>query len=180
MTTGTTTSLSNHTVCVCGLVVRCVNGRDTRDPICLFFLQRQRYIFSHLLTISGSRRQVFSRRGINEPRHVISSHVAFWHVYTWASLCGLPLRLETPSDVRPVAWHSLNIRATRKGSDQTAHMRRLIWDFAGRTYHIDGYLMLQLKCSLQMTLQNIFFLFAITSGFRQIRILYFTALCAYI
>ena len=90
------------------------------------FLQRQRYIFSYLLTISGSRRQVFSRRGINEPRHVISNHVAICHVYTWASLCGLPLRLETPSDVRPVAWHSLNIRATRKGSDQTAHMRRLI------------------------------------------------------
>ena len=69
---------------------------------------------------------------------------------------------------------------TRKGSDQTAHMRRLIWDFAGRTYHIVGNLMLRLKCSLQMTLQNIFSLSAITSGFRQIRILYFTALCAYI
>ena len=103
-----------------------------------------------------------------------------WHVYTWASLCGLPLRLEAPGGVWPMAWHSLNIRATRKCSDQTAHMRRLIWDFAGRTYHIDGGLMLQLKCSLQMTLQNIFSLFDITSGFRQIRILYFTALCAYI
>ena len=28
-------------------------------------------------------------------------------------------------------------QATSKGSDQTAHMRRLICGFAGRTYHIE-------------------------------------------
>ena len=30
------------------------------------------------------------------------------------------------------------IRATSKGSDQTAHMRRLVWAIAGRTYPIVG------------------------------------------
>ena len=48
------------------------------------------------------------------------------------------LSLETPNDVQSVAQHSLNIQATSKGSDQTARMRRLIWGFAGRTYHIVG------------------------------------------
>ena len=28
------------------------------------------------------------------------------------------------------------MQATSKGSDQTARVRRLIWGFAGRTYHI--------------------------------------------
>ena len=35
--------------------------------------------------------------------------------------------------------------ATSKCSDQIARMRRLIWDFAGRTYHIVGNLMSRLK-----------------------------------
>ena len=33
---------------------------------------------------------------------------------------------------------------TSKGSDQTARMRRLVWAFAGRTYHIVGNLMSRL------------------------------------
>ena len=32
----------------------------------------------------------------------------------------------------------MNIQATSKGSDQTEHVRRLAWAFAGRTYHIVG------------------------------------------
>ena len=39
--------------------------------------------------------------------------------------------------------------ATSKVSDQTAHMRRLIWDFAGRTYHIVGNLMSRLTCIIK-------------------------------
>ena len=35
----------------------------------------------------------------------------------------------------------MEFQATSKGSDQTAHMCRLIWGFAGRTYHIVGNLM---------------------------------------
>ena len=35
----------------------------------------------------------------------------------------------------------MNIQATSKGSDQNARMRRLIWAFAGSTYHIVGNLM---------------------------------------
>ena len=42
---------------------------------------------------------------------------------------------------------SKNIQAISKGSDQTAHMRRLIWGSAGRTYHIVGNLMRQLICA---------------------------------
>ena len=38
------------------------------------------------------------------------------------------------------------MRATCKGSDQTAHMRRLLRGFAGRTYHIVGNIMSRLKC----------------------------------
>ena len=33
------------------------------------------------------------------------------------------------------------MQATSKGSDQTGRMHRLIWGFAGRTYHIVGNLM---------------------------------------
>ena len=55
------------------------------------------------------------------------------------------LSLETPKDVRSVANQLLNIQATSKGYNQTARMRRLIWAFAGRTYHIVGKLMSQLR-----------------------------------
>ena len=41
---------------------------------------------------------------------------------------------------------TLNIQATSKGSDQTAHRCRLIWAFAGRTYHIVGNFMFRLPC----------------------------------
>ena len=40
---------------------------------------------------------------------------------------------------------SLETQATSKGSDQTVRMRRLVWGFAGRTYHIVGNLMHLLK-----------------------------------
>ena len=76
-----------------------------------------------------------------EPQHVISHNVTFWHVYTQTSLCIPLLSLETPNNVQSVDLLSKNIQATSKGSDQTAHMRRLVWAFAGRTYHIVGNLM---------------------------------------
>ena len=68
-------------------------------------------------------------------------YVAFSQMQTQTSLCSPLLSLETPNDVQSVAEHSLNIQATSEGSDQTARMRRLIWGFAGRTYHIVGNLM---------------------------------------
>ena len=37
------------------------------------------------------------------------------------------------------------MQVTSKGSDQTARMRRQIWGFAGRTYHIVGNLMSRLN-----------------------------------
>ena len=51
------------------------------------------------------------------------------------------LSLETPNAVRSVAQQSENIQATNNGSDQAAHMRRLVLAFAGRTYHIVGNLL---------------------------------------
>ena len=54
-------------------------------------------------------------------------------------------KFRTPNDARSVAEHSYNIQATRKGSDQTVHKGRLVWAFAGRTYHIVGNLMSRLK-----------------------------------
>ena len=68
-----------------------------------------------------------------------------WHL-TQTTLCSLILSLETTNDVLSVAWYSLNIQATSKGSDQTARMRRLIWGFAGRTYDIVGNLTQWLNC----------------------------------
>ena len=44
------------------------------------------------------------------------------------------------------------IQATSKGSDQTARIRRLIWGFAGRTYHIAGNLMPWLNYKKKLTL----------------------------
>ena len=57
------------------------------------------------------------------------------------NLCSLILSLETPNYVQTVASQSNKIWATSNGSDQTARMRRLVWAFAGRTYHIVGNLM---------------------------------------
>ena len=70
-----------------------------------------------------------------------------WFPTMWpqTSLCSLLLSLETPNDVQSVAEHSYNMQATSKGSDKTAHMRRLIRGFAGRIYHIVGNLMSRLK-----------------------------------
>ena len=39
------------------------------------------------------------------------------------------------------------MQASSKGSDQTARMGRLIWGFAGPTYHIVGNLMSRLICN---------------------------------
>ena len=75
---------------------------------------------------------------ICEPWHVISNNVAFWQVKTQTSQCSLLLSLETPNDVWLEAWQSKIIQVTSKGYDQTGHMRRLIWGFAGRTYHTVG------------------------------------------
>ena len=50
-----------------------------------------------------------------------------------------------------VAWYSQNIQATSKGSDQTARTGRLIWGFAGRTYHIVGNLMSIMLWELKRT-----------------------------
>ena len=77
---------------------------------------------------------------IYEPRHVFSNNVAL----TQTSLCNLLLNLDTPTFVRSVAEKSLNIQATSKGSDQSARICRLVWAFAGRTYHIIGNLMSRL------------------------------------
>ena len=61
--------------------------------------------------------------------------------------------VQPPFKLRNSKWYSVSSltvieysrQATSKGSDQTAPMRRLISDFAGRTYHIVGNLMSWLK-----------------------------------
>ena len=60
--------------------------------------------------------------------------------------------LQPPFKIRNSKWCSissftLNIQATSKGSDQSAHMRRLVWAFAGRTFQIVGNLMPRLRAS---------------------------------
>ena len=72
----------------------------------------------------------------NEPWHVIFQQ------------CGILTRVGSDGHVQPPfkltnsKWWSVSFfQAISKGSDQTARMRRLIWGFAGRTYHIVGNLM---------------------------------------
>ena len=62
-------------------------------------------------------------------------------------------QVSDPGPKCPLVWkkredneNSKNIQATSIGSDQSAHMRRLIWAFAGRTYHVVGNIMLRLIC----------------------------------
>ena len=62
--------------------------------------------------------------------------------------CGILTSVDSDEPVQPpfklknLKWCSvgsltlLGFRATSKGTDQTVPMRRLIWGFAGRTYHI--------------------------------------------
>ena len=63
--------------------------------------------------------------------------------------CGILTSVDSDQPVQPpfklrnfkwvwsvVKQQSMNIQATSRGSDQTARMRRLIWDFAGRTYQM--------------------------------------------
>ena len=54
-----------------------------------------------------------------------------------------PVQPPTPDAV----W-SVENSGDSKGTDQTAHMRRLVWAFAGHTYNIVGNLMSRLKCWL--------------------------------
>ena len=48
------------------------------------------------------------------------------------------IKLITPNAVQSVAQQSENIQTTNNGSDQAAHMRRLVLAFAGLIYHIVG------------------------------------------
>ena len=71
-----------------------------------------------------------------------------WHV--------CPAKIQISLGIRPVwsesllsAWRKLGSLATHcvpnEGSDQTGWMPRLIWVFAGRTYHFVGFVMWRLK-----------------------------------
>ena len=102
-----------------------------------FWLQNyKRHLILHNKT--RARHKIY-RAVAFEPRHVISKNVAFWQVFTQTSLCSLFFSLETPCTLIFIVF-----QATSKGSDQTAHMRRLVWAFADRTYHIVGNLMSRL------------------------------------
>ena len=72
--------------------------------------------------------------------------------------CGILTSVDSDEPVQPFfdfrnsKWSSVsiintpkNIQETSKGSDQTGFLRRLIWGFVDRTYHIVGNLMLRLK-----------------------------------
>ena len=65
--------------------------------------------------------------------------------------CGILTSVDSDEPLQPhiklrnSKWCSQNIQAISKGTDQTARMRRLIWGFAGRTYHIVRNLMSRLN-----------------------------------
>ena len=82
---------------------------------------------------------------VNEPCHVISNNEAFWQGVNSGEPVQPPFKLR---DCKCCSVSSLTVieySATSKGSDQTARMRRLVWAFAGRIYHIVGNLMSRLK-----------------------------------
>ena len=54
-----------------------------------------------------------------------------------------------------VSRFTITSPATSKDSDQTARMRRLIWGFAGRTYHIVGNLIRRPKLDPLLTLAKL-------------------------
>ena len=64
--------------------------------------------------------------------------------------CGILTSVDSDEPVQPPfklqssKLCSVSIEATSVVNDQTAHMHRLIWGFAGRTYHIVGNLMSRL------------------------------------
>ena len=73
-------------------------------------------------------------------------------VFDTNNLCSFLLNLETPHTVRSLTQESYYIQATSKCSEQTVLMRRLVWEFAGCTYHIVGNLM-SLKCGDMLVTQ---------------------------
>ena len=56
-----------------------------------------------------------------------------------------PFELRNSKCCSVSSLQSKNIQATSKSSDLTAHMRRLVWAFACRTYHIVGNLLSRLN-----------------------------------
>ena len=87
---------------------------------------------------------------------VLSGYI--WAVTCDFQQCGILTSVDSYEPVQPPfklrnsKWCSvssftvIDYSSNFKGSDQTARMRRLIWGFAGRTYHIVGNLMLRLIC----------------------------------
>ena len=66
-----------------------------------------------------------------------------WHFdkcrLRWA--CATPFKRRNSKSCSFSSLTVIDVQATSKCSDQIARMRRLVWAFAGRTYHIDGNLM---------------------------------------
>ena len=97
--------------------------------------------------------------------HLRSTLEVFWtmHNNKWATtwqnnnVAMRPARSQITLGIRPVwsesslsAWRKLGSLATHwahsEVSDQTGRMPRLIWVFAGRTYHFVGFVVRRLKC----------------------------------
>ena len=56
-----------------------------------------------------------------------------------------PITLRNSKCSSVIGLTVIEYQATSKGSDQTPRMRRLVWAFDGRTYHIVGNLMSRLN-----------------------------------
>ena len=93
--------------------------------------------------------------------------------YIWAVTCdlkqgGILTRVDSDEPMQPhlklrnSKWCSVSsltgieYSSNCKGSDQTACMPRLIWGFAGRTYHINGNLMQRLICHVIFFIHSTF------------------------
>ena len=89
-------------------------------------------------------------------------------IYIWAVTCDFQQcgiltcvdsdkPVQPPTKLRNAKCCSVrkNIQATSKGSDQTAHMRRLVWAFADHLFYFVGNLMSRLICYYEEILQDL-------------------------
>ena len=85
---------------------------------------------------------------VSEPRHVKTNKMSVRLVKTQISLDIRPVWSESSLFSQLVAKYPSFLHEDSKDSDQTGQMHRLIWVFAGRTYHFVGFVVRQLFCSL--------------------------------
>ena len=91
------------------------------------------------------------RQKKTEPRHDKTNKATVRPAKTQISLSIRPVWSESSLCAQQVAKDPSFLRADSEDSDQTGQMPRLIWVFAGRTFHFVGFVTRWLKKTFKMT-----------------------------